>query len=110
LSSRRSGSADGRRRHLPTLTEDLAIAHGLRVALARPASEVPVMGLDQHRAQITADWLDIDSGEISRTRVSPADPAGVRRFLERFAGRVSIVAARCTSFRIEACCSHWARR
>ena len=45
------------------------------------------MGLHQHRAQITADWLDIDSGEISRTRVSPADRAGVRRFLERFAGR-----------------------
>jgi len=44
LSSRRSGSADGRRGHQPTLTEDLAIAHGLRVALARPGSEVPVIG------------------------------------------------------------------
>src|SRR3954464_12213614 len=45
------------------------------------------MGLDQHRAQITADWLDTDSGEISRARVAPADRAGVRRFLERFPGR-----------------------
>src|SRR6188472_1263089 len=44
------------------------------------------MGLDQHRAQITADWLDTDSGEVSRARVAPADRAGVRRFLERFAG------------------------
>ena len=45
-----------------------------------------VMGLDQHRAQITADWLDTDSGEVSRARVAPADRAGVRRFLERFGG------------------------
>jgi transposase len=43
-----------------------------------------VMGLDQHRAQITAEWLDIDSGEISRRRISPADRAGVRRFAARF--------------------------
>src|SRR4029453_13511648 len=45
------------------------------------------MGLDQHRAQITADWLDTASGEVSRARVAPADRAGVRRFLERFGGR-----------------------
>src|ERR671927_908594 len=44
------------------------------------------MGLDQHRAQITADCLDADSGEVSRARVAPADRAGVRRFLERFDG------------------------
>ena len=25
-----------------------------------------VMGLDQHRAQITAEWLDIVTGEVSR--------------------------------------------
>jgi len=46
-----------------------------------------VMGLDQHRAQITADWLDIETGEVKRGRVAPADRAGVRRFLERFAGQ-----------------------
>jgi transposase len=45
-----------------------------------------VMGLDQHRAQVTADWLDTASGEVSRARVAPADRAGVRRFLERFRG------------------------
>src|SRR3954453_5186288 len=44
------------------------------------------MGLDQHRAQITADWLDTDSGEVTRARVAPADRAGVRQFLERFPG------------------------
>ena len=25
-----------------------------------------VMGLDQHRAQITAEWIDTDTGEIVR--------------------------------------------
>ncbi len=38
-----------------------------------------VMGLDQHRAQITADWLDTETGEVKRARVAPADRAGVRR-------------------------------
>ena len=56
-----------------------------------------VMGLDQHRAQITADWLDTDSGEVSRARVAPADRAGVRRFLERFAGRELEVALEATT-------------
>jgi hypothetical protein len=46
-----------------------------------------VMGLDQHRAQITADWIDTDTGEVSRARVSPALRGDVRRFLRRFAGR-----------------------
>jgi transposase len=45
-----------------------------------------VMGLDQHRAQITADWLDTATGEVSRARVAPADRAGVRQFLGRFGG------------------------
>src|SRR6188472_1318974 len=55
------------------------------------------MGLDQHRAQITADWLDADSGEVSRARVAPADRASVRRFLERFAGRELEVALEATT-------------
>jgi transposase len=46
-----------------------------------------VMGLDQHRAQITAEWLDTETGEVSRARVMPADRDGVRRFLSRFADR-----------------------
>ena len=46
-----------------------------------------VMGLDQHRGQITAEWIDLETGEISRGRVVPADRATVRRFLARFAGR-----------------------
>jgi hypothetical protein len=46
-----------------------------------------VMGLDQHRAQITAEWIDTETGEVSRTRISPAHRAGVRRFFERFRGQ-----------------------
>ena len=43
-----------------------------------------VMGLDQHRAQITAEWLDTATGEVGRARVTPANRADVRRFLARF--------------------------
>ncbi len=56
-----------------------------------------VMGLDQHRAQITADWLDTSTGEVSRARVSPADRAGVREFAERFRDRELEVALEATT-------------
>jgi transposase len=56
-----------------------------------------VMGLDQHRAQITAEWLDTDSGEISRRRISPADRAGVRQFAARFQGQQLDVALEATT-------------
>jgi len=56
-----------------------------------------VMGLDQHRVQITAEWIDTDTGEISRTRVAPADRVAVRRFLARFAGRQLEVALEATT-------------
>jgi transposase len=45
-----------------------------------------VMGLDQHRAQITAEWIDTETGEVSRGRIVPADRPGVRKFLARFRG------------------------
>src|SRR5215218_8819120 len=56
-----------------------------------------VMGLDQHRAQITADWLDTETAEVRRARVAPADRAGVRGFLERFRGRELEVALEATT-------------
>jgi transposase len=56
-----------------------------------------VMGVDQHRAQITAEWIDVVSGEIGRARVRPADRGGVRRFLARFAGRQLEVALEATT-------------
>jgi len=46
-----------------------------------------VMGLDQHRAQITAEWLDTETGEITRSRITPAHRQGVRRFCEKFRGQ-----------------------
>src|SRR5690242_8232962 len=41
-----------------------------------------VMGMDQHRAQIAAEWIDTVTAEISRARIAPADRATVRAFLE----------------------------
>ena len=43
-----------------------------------------VMGLDQHRAQISAEWIDTITGEVSRARIAPADRAGVRKFFAPF--------------------------
>jgi len=56
-----------------------------------------VMGLDQHRAQITAEWLDTQSGEISRRRVVPGDRDAVRRFATKFGGQQLEVALEATT-------------
>jgi transposase len=55
------------------------------------------MGLDQHRAQITAEWVDTSTGELSRSRIAPAHRAGVRRFVDRFRGRELEVALEATT-------------
>src|SRR5918994_1769929 len=48
-----------------------------------------VMGLDQQRPQIAADWLDADTGEVGRARVAPADRADARHLRELLiAGRL----------------------
>jgi hypothetical protein len=46
-----------------------------------------VMGLDQHRGQVTAEWIETETGEVSRARVAPAHSEPVRRFLGRFKGQ-----------------------
>ena len=56
-----------------------------------------VMGMDQHRAQISAEWIDTVTGEVSRARVAPADRAGVRKFLGRFKGSDLEVALEATT-------------
>ncbi len=56
-----------------------------------------VMGLDQHRAQITTEWIDTVTGELSRSRIAPAHREGVRRFLARFDGRELEVALEATT-------------
>jgi transposase len=56
-----------------------------------------VMGLDQHRGQITGEWIDTATGEVQRTRVTPADRAAVRKFLQRFRGKELEVALEATT-------------
>jgi transposase len=56
-----------------------------------------VMGLDQHRAQISAEWIDTITGEVFRARVTPADRLGVRKFLARFEGEALEVALEATT-------------
>jgi transposase len=56
-----------------------------------------VVGLDQHRAQITAEWIETETGEVQRARVAPADRESVRRFLERFRGEQLEVALEATT-------------
>jgi transposase len=56
-----------------------------------------VMGLDQHRGQITGEWVDTDTGEVQRTRVVPADRVAVRKWLSRFCGKELEVALEATT-------------
>ena len=64
--------------------------------MRRPLMSI-VMGLDQHRGQITGEWIDTETGEVQRTRVVPADRAAVRKFLSRFRGRDLEVALEATT-------------
>jgi transposase len=56
-----------------------------------------VMGLDQHRGQITAEWVDTATGEVRRARVAPAHREPVQRFLGRFRGMELEVALEATT-------------
>jgi transposase len=57
-----------------------------------------VGGLDIHRKQLTFDYLDTVSGQVSRGQVAPADREHLRAWLARFAGRDGDAA-----FAIEGC-------
>lgn len=56
-----------------------------------------VGGLDVHRAQITFDWVDADTGECARGRIAPAHRVEVRRWLEQFQGRDASFALEATT-------------
>src|SRR3954468_2665916 len=57
-----------------------------------------VAGFDVHRAQITFDALDTESGEVLRGRID-ATRASVTRWTERFAGReVDVAVEACTGW------------
>src|SRR5215207_3578905 len=54
--------------------------------------------VDVHRAQITFDAMDTDTGEVSRGRID-ATPAAVARWIERFAGReIHVAVEACTGW------------
>ena len=44
-----------------------------------------VGGFDIHRRQVTFDYLDTETGQVSGGRISPACRAVLRSWLERFA-------------------------
>jgi transposase len=56
-----------------------------------------VGGFDIHRRQVTFDYLDTETGQVRRGRISPACRVVFRSWLERFAGRADV------SFAVEAC-------
>jgi len=56
-----------------------------------------VGGFDVHRAQITSDYLDTDSGEVTAGQIRPATRPALRNWLERFNGRCDV------AFAVEGC-------
>ena len=56
-----------------------------------------VAGFDVHRAQITFDALDTETGEVIRGRID-ATPAAVARWVERFEGEVDVAVEACTGW------------
>jgi transposase len=57
-------------------------------------------GLDVHRAQITFDWIDRDSGETRRGRIAPAARAALRGWLGELPGDQGAFAVEgCTGWR-----------
>jgi transposase len=57
-----------------------------------------VAGFDVHRAQITFDALDTETGEVHRGRI-PAEPESVRGWVGRFMGqRVDVAVEACTGW------------
>ena len=60
-----------------------------------------VGGLDIHRKQLTFDYLDTVTGQVTRGQVTPADREHLRAWLARFAGRDDVAFAfeGCTGWR-----------
>ena len=58
-------------------------------------------GFDVHRAQITFDYLETDTGEVTRGEIRPATRSVLRTWLGRFAGRsdVAFAVEGCTGWR-----------
>ena len=52
-----------------------------------------VGGLDIHRKQLTFDYLDTVTGQVTRGQVTPADREHLRAWLARLAGRGGVAFA-----------------
>jgi len=49
-----------------------------------------VGGFDVHRAQITYDYVDTATGQVSRGRIAPADRVHLRAWLARFTESIDV--------------------
>ena len=59
-----------------------------------------VGGLDGHRAQITYDYLDVETGGVETGRIVPATRVELRDWLSRFDGVEAVFATEgCTGWR-----------
>lgn len=59
-----------------------------------------VGGFDLHRSQITFDYLDTETGEVTCGRIAPADRSHLREWLNRFQGKaVAFALEGCTGWR-----------
>jgi transposase len=60
-----------------------------------------VGGFDVHRAQITFNYIDTETGEVTTSQIQPADRCSMRAWLGRFAGRrdVAFAVEGCTGWR-----------
>ena len=56
-----------------------------------------VGGLDVHRQQLTFDYLDTDSGDVTAGQIRPATRPALRNWLEPFKGRSD------AAFAVEGC-------
>src|SRR6266511_1863251 len=56
-----------------------------------------VGGFDVHRAQITFDYVDTETGEVTAGQIRPATRAALRGWLDRFADRTDV------AFAVEGC-------
>src|SRR5438093_683664 len=58
--------------------------------------EVPmsiVGGLDIHRKQLTFDYIEMETGQLERGRIAPADREHLAGWLARFDGQVPVAFA-----------------
>src|SRR5215213_3169548 len=72
-----------------------------RRSLRRPHQMDIVGGFDVHRKQITFDYMEMESGEVHRGEIRPADRESLRgwldEFTERFSGKQIAIAVEATT-------------